>query len=222
MALKRLGWWLARPEMWEREIRAFERRERTSRTEPGRIVFTGSSSIRFWSTLEEDMWPLAVVNRGFGGAHAAHVTHYAERILLPTAPRAVVMYAGDNDLGRLSPRSTRSVVADFEAFVIAIRKRLGETLPIYLLSIKPSPLRAKQWPRMARTNEGIARIAAEMSNVAYLDVATPMLDGRGRPRRELYRWDGLHMNAAGYGLWTSIVKPRLLEDFGSSSRSSRS
>ena len=30
---------------------------------------TGSSSIRLWDTLESDMAPLRVLNRGFGGAH---------------------------------------------------------------------------------------------------------------------------------------------------------
>ena len=32
-----------------------------------RTVFTGSSSIRFWLTLDEDFPELAPLNRGFGG-----------------------------------------------------------------------------------------------------------------------------------------------------------
>ena len=41
-----------------------------------------------------------------------------------------------------------------------------------------------------------------------------MLDERGVVRHELFRRDGLHMNAQGYALWTSIIKPVLLERFG--------
>ncbi len=205
--------WLAGPQMWEREIRAFERADRRDPPRPGQILFTGSSSIRFWSSLADDMRPLAVVNRGFGGAHAAHVTHFAPRIVFPQRPRAIVLYAGDNDLGRLSPRTPRTVVEDFRAFREAVRARLGE-VPLYVLSIKPTPLRERQWPRMEQANEGLAAFAEQEKNVHFVDVSSPMFDQRGRPRRDLYRWDGLHLNDAGYRLWTGIVKPRLVADLG--------
>jgi lysophospholipase L1-like esterase len=40
-----------------------------------------------------------------------------------------------------------------------------------------------------------------------------MLDAQGKPRKELFRWDGLHMNVEGYAVWTSIIKPVLLNRF---------
>ena len=40
-----------------------------------------------------------------------------------------------------------------------------------------------------------------------------MLDAQGKPRADLFRWDGLHMNAKGFALWTSIIRPVLLERF---------
>src|SRR6266699_3090136 len=49
-------------EFWEAQIRAFEEADRFRPPEPGAIVFTGSSSIRLWGTLEQDMAPLRVVN----------------------------------------------------------------------------------------------------------------------------------------------------------------
>ena len=81
---------------WEDEIVAFEAAGAEAPPEPGAIVFTGSSSIRLWSTLSADMAPMRVLNRGFGGAHMAHVVEFADRIVTPYAPRAVVVYAGDN------------------------------------------------------------------------------------------------------------------------------
>ena len=39
----------------------------------GQILFVGSSSFRFWRTLKEDMAPLPVLNRGFGGSMMNHV-----------------------------------------------------------------------------------------------------------------------------------------------------
>ena len=45
----------------------------------------------------------------------------------------------------------------------------------------------------------------------FLDVSTAMLDSRGKPRRDLFKWDGLHPNAECYALWTSIIRPVLME-----------
>ena len=47
---------------WESSIRAFERQDKIHPVPPGGIVFTGSSSIAYWSSLVDDMKPLAVIN----------------------------------------------------------------------------------------------------------------------------------------------------------------
>jgi lysophospholipase L1-like esterase len=36
-----------------------------------------------------------------------------------------------------------------------------------------------------------------------------MLGPDGKPRAELFRPDGLHVNQKGYELWTSIIAPKL-------------
>jgi hypothetical protein len=71
------------PRVWERAIRRFEKNDRRCFPPEGVIVFTGSSSIRFWKSLQTDMAPLSVVNRGFGGAQIHDVTHYVRRIVTP-------------------------------------------------------------------------------------------------------------------------------------------
>src|SRR5260370_36381131 len=77
---------------WESSIRAFERQDKIHPVPMGGIVFTGSSSIAYWSSLVDDMKPLAVINRGFGGAEDTHVNPYADHIVISyrAAPLAVV------------------------------------------------------------------------------------------------------------------------------------
>jgi hypothetical protein len=75
-------WAMGKAWFWKKAIRRFEESDRAHAPQPGVIVFTGSSSINFWKTLAQDMAPLNVVNRGFGGSQMAHVTHYATRIVL--------------------------------------------------------------------------------------------------------------------------------------------
>ena len=45
----------AEPDFWEDEIIAFEAADAIAPPEKGLVLFTGSSSIRFWTSLTEDM-----------------------------------------------------------------------------------------------------------------------------------------------------------------------
>jgi len=201
------------PAYFEDAIQAFEARDRESPPEPGSIVFVGSSSIRFWDTLERDMAPLPVVNRGFGGAHMAHLVYNADRIVTPYAPRAVVVYAGDNDLAAQSGKGVDDVIDDWVELVGLLRADRPD-LPIYFVTIKPSRLRWDRWPEMRRANERIEALAAEDEHLTVIDVATPMLeDASGPPPADLFRLDGLHLSEAGYALWTETVRPVLLSDW---------
>ena len=123
---------MGRAEYWESVIREFEEADRTAPPKPGVIVFTGSSSIWSWRTLAQDMSPLPVVNRGSGGAQIAHVNQYADRIILPYRPRAVVLYAGVDDL--IWGKTPEEVFVDFQQFVGLIHGALPETW-IYFISI---------------------------------------------------------------------------------------
>ena len=92
------------------------------------------------------MAPLPVINRGFGGSQLAHVVHFAERVVLRYRPRAVVLYAGDNDLDERTGKSAEDVVRDFEAFVGLVHGAVPDAR-IYYVSIKPSRCAGRAGPR---------------------------------------------------------------------------
>ena len=205
------------PAFFADEIAAFEAADR-ERAPPERpIVFVGSSSIRLWDTLAEDMAPLPVLNRGFGGSQLASVLHWLEPAVLRYRPRAVVLYAGDNDLDERTGKTAADVVRDFQAFVARVHAAVPDAR-IYYVAIKPSRLRWARWPEMARANAEIAAACAADPRLGFLDVATPMLATGEPPARELFVFDGLHLSAQGYALWTSVVQPRLLADLGAGGR----
>ena len=205
--------WLEPPETWEGEIRAFEEEDRRSPPPAGGIVFTGSSSIRMWTTLAADMAPLAVLNRGFGGSQAHQALFFAPRIVLPYRPRGVVLYAGENDLEGRTGKTPEHVLAEVAAFADLLSREVPRAR-LYLLSVKPSPARRRRWPLMRRLNALLAAFAREDPRRAWVDIATPSFDSRGRRRRELYLEDGLHLSPAGYVLWTTVLRPRLTADLG--------
>lgn len=201
------------PAFFEDAIRGFEAEDREAPPTPGDVVFVGSSSIRLWSTLAEDMAPLRVRNRGFGGSQMRHVAHYAQRIVSPGAPSAVVVYAGDNDLAGGTGKRAEDVVDDFRSLLEVVRAEAPEA-HVYVLSIKPSRLRWERWPEMDRANRALEALARAAGDVTFVDVATPLLGPDGRPRPELFRFDRLHLSDQGYEVWASVLRPLLLRDLG--------
>ena len=211
---------LAQAQDWEPSVRQFEEQDKVNPPKLGSIVFTGSSSIARWETLAEEMKPLDVINRGFGGSQYSDLNQFAKRIVIAYHPRAVVIYEGDNDLAPESSKTPESVANDARIFVQTIRAALPETW-IYLISIKPSKSRLSAWPRMKEANRMIRDFTRTQEHVQYIDVASAMFDPKGNLRADLFVEDGLHPTAKCYALWTSIMKPLLLQRFGLNSRRSQ-
>src|SRR2546423_1593250 len=149
---------LAQANDWEPSIQKFEEQDKVNPPKLVGIVFTGSSSIARWGTLVDDMKPLDIVNRGFGGSQYSDLNQYAKRIVIVYHPRAVVVYEGDNDLAAGSSKTPESVANDARTFVQIIHGALPETW-IYIISIKPSKSRWNEWPRMHVANRMIRHFA---------------------------------------------------------------
>lgn len=190
---------------WEKDIAAFERQDRQKPPPQHAVVFVGSSSIRLWD-LHKSFPDLDAINRGFGGSQLADSVHFAPRIVLKYEPRLVVLYAGDNDIA--AGKSPERVADDFRDFVRVVHGRLPKTRIAYI-SIKPSLLRRALWEKMRKANALIEAACKQGEGLTYIDAATPMLGADGKPRAELFRKDGLHLNDKGYALWASLLKPVL-------------
>ena len=188
------------------EIAAFEAADARAMPAKGGILFLGSSSIRLWTDLARDFPGLPVINRGFGGSKIADSVRYADRIVIPYAPRTIVFYAGDNDIA--DGRSPEQVLADFEALVAKIRARLPETR-ILFIAIKPSIARWRLIDRIRDANRLVKDYAAADPRLGFVDIFPAMLGPDGKPRPELLGEDGLHMTRAGYAVWREKVAAAL-------------
>jgi len=200
------------PRRFESEIRAFADEDRASPPPKGALLCVGSSSIRMWHpTIREDLAPATVIPRGFGGSTMLDLLYYANRIVVPYEPRAILVYEGDNDIDE--GVSSEAIRLLFDAFALAVRSALPETR-IYLLSIKPSPARWHLWDRMKEANRLLRSACEEDERLFFIDVAARMLDDKANPRAELFLEDGLHLNEAGYALWREEVRAILEEERG--------
>jgi lysophospholipase L1-like esterase len=191
---------------WETAIRSFEEADQKNPPPKGAVLFVGSSSIRFWTTLEQDFPSVKVINRGFGGSQIEDSTFYADRIVVSYKPRMVVLYAGDNDLA--SGKTPERVFSDYREFVSRLRQKLGD-VPIAFISIKPSIARWRLTDQIKATNEMVKNYASKDKRLIFIDIFGQMLGADGKPRPELYVSDGLHLTPEGYALWRSAVAPHL-------------
>ena len=199
------------PDAWESSIRKFEAQDRLMPPSPNRIVFVGSSSFTFWSTLERDMSPLPVTNRGFGGAKINDVVLYADRIVIPYRPRAIVLFAGTNDIADPKPATAQEVFEGYLSFVKLVQATLPET-PIYYVAITPSASRWKLWHIAREANQLISAHTKSDPRLRFIDLTDHLLGTDGKPNRSLYRIDRLHPNKKGYAKWTDVIKPVLMAD----------
>ena len=195
---------------YQEDINKFKDQDLINFPEDVEVLFTGSSSIRFWNSLEEDMRPLKVLNRGFGGAHIVHVNYHFEDVVSRYNPQAIVFFCGTNDITAL--KTPKETVEDFKIFQNKVRTNLPN-VPIFVIGIKPTPAREYIEEEELEYNKLIADLAAKDELLSFIDIWDAMLSEEGERISELFVEDGLHINAKGYEIWTKLVRENLKQRF---------
>ncbi len=192
-------------ERWEKEIAGIEKRLAAAPPAKGGVVFAGSSSIRLWN-LEKSFPNQNYVNVGFGGSEIRDTTHFVDRLLVPLAPKAIVFYAGDNDIAK--KRTPEQVRDDFTAFVKAVRAKLPKA-KIHYLPVKPSLARWSMYDAQTKANAYVKAACAADPSLGYIDIVPATLGADGKPKPEFFVKDGLHLSEAGYKAWSDVVRKAL-------------
>lgn len=189
------------PTRFAEEIAKFEK-IKTNPQQPT-IVFTGSSSIRFWPNISSYYPAQQVVNTGFGGSQMSDLLHYLDEAVLRFAPAKVFIYEGDNDVA--AGQSTAVIMKNTKQVVKSIQKKFPE-VEIILIAAKPSIARWNFKDKYLDINATFQAYAAQNDQVQYADVWTVMLDEQGEVRTDIFIEDGLHMNELGYQLWDGVLR----------------
>jgi lysophospholipase L1-like esterase len=77
--------------------------------------------------------------------------------------------------------------------------------------MKPSPSRWHLADKMKAGNEGIKNFLQTQKNTGFVNVWESMLNKNHGPDGNLFLEDSLHMNANGYRIWQTLIKPELIE-----------
>jgi len=191
------------PTRFAEDIKKFEELDKQKPSE-GDILFVGSSSVRFWTTLQQDFPDVEVLNRGFGGSHMSDLLYYLDELVLKHKPRKVFIYEGDNDIN--DKEDSAAILKEAKEIVQKIHEALPNTKIIFI-SAKPSISRWNLKNQYLQLNYRLRRYANQYGYLDYIDVWTPMLDATGNPKADFFIEDDLHMNAKGYDIWQKVIAP---------------
>jgi lysophospholipase L1-like esterase len=185
------------PEWYEKEIRLFEILDKYDPPPDSAVLFTGSSTIRRWHSLGEDMYPWKVINRGFGGSVMKELNENIDRIVFPYNPSRIIVYEGDNDIARGT--GPAAFLEECREFIQRCQQQLPET-EIIFLSIKPSPARMRYWKQMNKANHMLEDLTEMHEEVMFIDISTSMFTKPGILKKDIFAPDGVHLNEKGYAL----------------------
>ncbi len=195
---------------WESDIAALEKLDQQQTHPADAVLFVGSSSIRLWETMAEDMWPYDTIRRGYGGAKFSDVAVFAKRLIEPHQYRALVLFAA-NDITGGEHDLTPAQVAELLRHVIHVSRAHQPDAPIFVLEVTPTESRWKVWPQIRQLNAAMRDVCLTEPNTYLIPTSEYFLDEENQPISKLFRSDRLHLTHDGYKVWSGILKRRFEE-----------
>jgi lysophospholipase L1-like esterase len=195
--------------LYEPSFKAFAEADAKTPPATGGILFVGSSIFRQWANVVEQMAPLPVLNRAFGGSRTGdQVARFAQ--LVPRyRPKIVVYYCGSNDLkAGATPEDPGAIFSRFREFAEKTRTFDPAIRLIYVASFR-SPDRVGRWEQVDHYNALARAYCAADPQRTFVDLNPLIVDDAGHPRLELFRDDKLHYLPPAYDRFAAALRPVL-------------
>ena len=193
------------------------------------IYFEGDSITRRWGTSDEQYRPFLenwrqnffgwnAANFGWGGDRVENILwrlHNGE--LDNVNPRIIVLLAGTNNVGNVSPVSIDDPrVADITRGIKAVLdlcRRKAPHAKIVLMGITPRNDNMAVMPIIDKVNRNIARFA-DGRIIRYVNINDRLADKDGKLFAGMANQDALHLDVKGYQVWADALKPIFTELLG--------
>jgi lysophospholipase L1-like esterase len=179
------------------------------------VYFMGDSITRRWGTSDQQYADLLqnwnenfkgwnAADFGWGGDKTQNMLWRLEQGELDGVnPKVIVLMAGTNNIGNLSPTDdTEMRAAETVRGVAAVLKELRARAPnatVVLMGITPRTDNIKVMPIIDAANRGLAKLA-DGHGIRYLNINAGLTDSHGVLLPGMTK-DGLHLTAKGYQLW---------------------
>jgi hypothetical protein len=195
---------------WEKDIRVFDSLNLVEPADTHTLLVAGSSSVRLWNTIHEDLAPYQVMQRGYGGAKLTDFNFYEERIIQPGTLKGILVFVANDISGGEHDRTPEEVLQLFKAMVKKIRSRNPDT-PVFWIEITPTPSRWHVIDQIREANDLISHYCDKKKYLNFISTSDVYINEMGLPDSSLFRDDMLHLNRKGYELWADRIRLNLKE-----------
>lgn len=195
--------WILR---YDKDIQAMRDKDKSITEFKCDALFAGSSSVTFWSTLDEDFPGMSTVNRGYGGATIRDILYNYASVFGKYQPSNIVFYC-DNDV--CGDRQHDVTMGEWFDLYRTIFTKLHADYPdahIYALSIKYSESRVRLRDTQKLMNTLLSEYCKHNDWISFVDVSTPLLLPDGNPDNRLFEKDHLHVTREAYKIWAEQIK----------------
>ena len=198
-------------EKWEDDIRKLEAKDRAETHPEESILFIGSSSIRRWNTIAEDVAPFHPIQRGYGGAKYSDLAVFANRLIRPHHYQAMVVFVANSIRGK-DDDNTVDGVDPLVRHIVQVSRQHQQHAPVFIVEVTPSSSRFSVWPEIRQLNARLREIALTTPHTYFIPTASHyLLPSTKRPNDQLFVKDLLHLNRDGYRIWGRIIRQRLTQ-----------
>lgn len=182
----------------------------------GQIVFVGDSITDLYKldSYYADL-DLASYNRGIGGDTTQGVIERLNVSIFDIMPSKIVLMIGTNDVN--GNVQNEKILSNYRIIFDEIKKN-QPTVDVFVMSIIPQnkDIEKAAGIDVTKNNKTIKYLNSEIKNLcgeygySFLEFYDLLLDEEGYLDKE-YSDDGLHLNAAGFEIWTEVLKPYLMK-----------
>lgn len=197
---------------WSQDVERLRQLDDLETYPDNAVLFIGSSSIRLWDNIQEDLAPIVPIRRGFGGAKSVDLAVFAPELVRAHRYSALVVFVANDIAGeaRKVDQAPENVVAWLKE-VWWVSQQHQPKAPLLLIEITPAASRRHVWKQQRELNHRLRNWTLQEPNVYFLPTAEYFLDAQDEVRPELFVEDRLHLSRAGYRVWGSLIRRRLQE-----------
>jgi lysophospholipase L1-like esterase len=171
------------------------------------IVVYGSSTVRLWPDVAAGIGRRDVVPVGFGGATLRDCIDFYDLLVLPLAPRLLVLAAGTNDIEKRNAGPAE--ILDLVEELIATARATQPKLPIAVLTLKPAPFHGERMPIIRAANVLLADRLPPLKGVTLINIYAAFVNAADQADPRFYAEDMRHLNDEGYAAWNRTIAAAL-------------
>ena len=179
--------------------------EQYKSAEKGGVLIMGSSTMDYWEDWQTDIGGRLGYNVGIGGTIVEDWLYAYDKLVKPFEPTVILIYLGGNNINNmghtgeyaesLMEQLLNKIHADFPS---------AEIYYIYSMAVPSCYKGGKFNYEYGRFIEEMKKLVAKTEWLNGIDTFDDLTQD-GEAKQDLYRADGIHLNAAGYDEFARII-----------------